>query len=218
MGQVDKLPLETTVYSLSESPPRPSTEAERRDDQRHMTLFRVGSIMVDGRRELCLIKNISAGGMMIRAYCTLVADTPIVIELKSGHPVAGRVAWVRESQVGVTFDQPIDVIDVLSHATAGPRPRMPRVEVDCHASLREGANVYRIAVQDVSQGGVKVRSDASLATNAEIVITLPGLEPQRGIVCWQHQGMVGLSFNRLLPLHELVGWLQVQREQIRAAG
>lgn len=214
----DKLPLETTVYSLSESPPRPDGESERRDDQRHMTLFRVGSIMIDGRRELCLIKNISAGGMMIRAYCALVADTAIVIELKSGQPVSGKVAWVRESQVGVTFDQPIDVIDILSHATGGPRPRMPRVEVDCHASLREGANVYRIAVQDVSQGGVKVRSDASLTTNAEIVVTLPGLEPQRGIVCWKHQGMIGLSFNRLLPLHELVGWLQVQREQIRAAG
>ncbi len=215
---VDKMPVETTVYSLSESPPRPSSDEERRDGDRHMTLFRVGSIMIDGQRELCLIKNISAGGMMIRAYCPLLADTPIVIELKSGLPVSGKVAWVHESQVGITFDQPIDVIDILSHASDGPRPRMPRVEVDCHASLREGANVYRVAVHDVSQGGIKVGCEAPLVTNADIVVTLPGIEPQRGIVCWQHQGVAGLSFNRLLPLHELVDWLQVQREQMRAAG
>ena len=78
---------------------------------------------------------------MIRAYCALTADTPVAIELKSGQPVSGKVAWVHDLQVGVTFDQPIDVIDILSHATDGPRPRMPRVEIDCHATLREGANV-----------------------------------------------------------------------------
>src|SRR3546814_20740937 len=74
----------------------------------------------------------------------------------------------------------------------------------CSSDLREGANVYRIAVQDVSQGGVKVRSDAALATNAEIVVTLPGLEPQRGIVCWHHQGMVGLRSEERSVGHECV--------------
>ena len=61
-------PVETTLYSLSSVPPAPAAEAERRDGERHMTLYRVGSIQVEDRRELCLIKNISAGGMMIRLY------------------------------------------------------------------------------------------------------------------------------------------------------
>ena len=45
-------PVETTLYSLSDEPPTPSGDCERREGERHMTLYRVGSILVDDRREL----------------------------------------------------------------------------------------------------------------------------------------------------------------------
>ena len=48
----------------------------------------------------------------------------------------------------------IDVIEILSASADGPRPRMPRVEVDCIATVRDGANVYRLPLCDISQGGV----------------------------------------------------------------
>ena len=44
-----------------------------------MTLYRVGSMLVENRRELCLIKNISAGGMMVRLYCSVAEGTPVTI-------------------------------------------------------------------------------------------------------------------------------------------
>ena len=56
--RVEEQPVETTLYSLSDRAPEP---AERRYDERYLTLFRVGSVTIDDRRELCLIKNISAG-------------------------------------------------------------------------------------------------------------------------------------------------------------
>ena len=66
--RVEEQPVETTLYSLSDRTPDP---VERRDGERYLTLFRVGTVMIEDRRELCLIKNISAGGMMIRPYCKL---------------------------------------------------------------------------------------------------------------------------------------------------
>ena len=63
---MEKQPAETTLYSLSDAPPQPANESDRRTGERHMTLYRVGSVMLDGHRELCLRRNISAGGMMIR--------------------------------------------------------------------------------------------------------------------------------------------------------
>ena len=71
---MEEQPVETTLYSLSDHTPDP---VERRDGDRYLTLFRVGTIMVEDRRELCLIKNISAGGMMIRPYCKLESGTPV---------------------------------------------------------------------------------------------------------------------------------------------
>lgn len=210
--------VETTLYSLSNTPPVPIAETERRDGERHMTLYRVGSILVENRRELCLIKNISAGGMMIRLYCAIAEGTPLTVELKSGQPITGRISWTRDNHAGISFDKPIDVIDILSSAMGGPRPRMPRIETNCHATVREGANALRVRACDISQGGVKIRSEAILAAGADVVVTLPGLEPQRGIACWCEGGFTGITFNRLIPLGELVAWLQVQRETQPSAG
>ena len=210
-------PVETTLYSLSDAPPAPSGDMERREGERHMTLYRVGSILVENRRELCLIKNISAGGMMVRLYCSVADDTPVKVELKSGQPIHGKISWTQDQNAGITFDQPIDVIDILSNSMEGPRPRMPRIEANCHATLREGANVLRVATCDISQGGLKIRTDTLLPEGADVVVTLPGLEPQPGIACWNSNGFAGITFNRLLPLGELVAWLRDQRELQRTA-
>ncbi|HEY0628360.1 MAG TPA: PilZ domain-containing protein [Sphingomicrobium sp.] len=211
---MDIQPVETTLYSLSDAPP--SASSDRRDGQRHMTLYRVGSILVEDRRELCLIKNISAGGMMIRLYCSIAEGTPVTIELKSGQPIGGKVGWTRDQNAGIEFDQPIDVIDILSTSMDGPRPRMPRIETDCFATLRDGANVIRVRLCDISQGGAKVACETVLSQGADIVIGLPGLEPQRGIACWSEGGFTGITFNRLIPLSELVAWLQHQRQEQRS--
>ena len=210
---MDKQPVETTLYSLSEAPPEPR---DRREGDRHMTLFRVGSLTIGTRRELCLIKNISAGGMMIRAYCPIRKSTSVSIELKSGQPVTGKASWVKGDNVGVTFDEPIDVIEILSASADGPRPRMPRIEVDCIATVRDGANVYRMLVCDISQGGLKAKGEPVLERGCDLSISLPGLEPQPAALRWQQDGHVGISFNRLIPLGELVAWLQGARDGIRA--
>ena len=215
---MDIQPVETTLYSLSDAPPAPSNDGDRRDGQRHMTLYRVGSILVENRRELCLIKNISAGGMMIRLYCSIADGTPITVELKSGQPISGKISWARDQNAGIAFDDPIDVIDILSTAMDGPRPRMPRIEINCYATLRDGSNVLRVQTCDISQGGVKIRCETLILPGAEVIVALPGLEAQRGIACWNDDGFTGITFNRLLPLGDLVAWLHDQRETQRTAG
>jgi hypothetical protein len=215
---VDIQPVETTLYSLSDAPPAPSGDPDRREGERHMTLYRVGSLLVEDRRELCLIKNISAGGMMVRLYCFVADGTPVTVELKSGQPIQGNISWTRGQNAGIAFTQSIDVIDILSNSMEGPRPRMPRIETECHATIREGANMLRVEACDISQGGVKIRTDAILPQGSDIVVTLPGLDAQAGIACWCSNGYAGIAFNRLLPLDQLVAWLKVHREVQRAAG
>lgn len=103
---MEQLPIETTTYSLSSEPPAPDC---RRGNQRHLTLFRVGSLAIGERRELCLIKNISAGGMMFHAYGTIVKGTRLSVELNCGQSIYGHVTWSRGRDIGVEFDTEIDV-------------------------------------------------------------------------------------------------------------
>ena len=204
--------VETTTYSLAASAP---TQPDRRGSDRYLSLLRVGSILVEGRRELCLIRNISAGGMMIRAYCDIPVDTPLSIELKQGDPVKGVVKWIEDDLTGVTFDEPIDVLLLLAPQGNAPRPRLPRIEVNCTAWVREDGDVIRTRVLNVSQGGVCVEARSSLTVGADVVITLPGLTPAAGVVKWSDGTAYGLGFNRALVLSELVEWLQEQQQEQR---
>lgn len=208
------LPLETTSISLDDAAP---ARPERRDGKRHLTLLRVGAITVEGRRELCLIKNISSGGMSIRPYCALATGTRVVIELKTGMSVPGLVAWVDGATAGVEFDQPVDVLDVLAATEDRPRPRMPRIAVDCFATVRDGAAVHRLRVCDISQGGLKLAGEPRIDAASDLSVTLPGMSPQPASLRWSSQGHVGITFNRLLALAELVEWLRAMRDQVHAA-
>lgn len=211
---VHEEPVETTSYSLSTAAPSP---VERREGERHLTLFRVGTIIIGDRRELCLIKNVSAGGMLIRAYSALVPGTAIMIEMKQGETIAAKVSWTKDECSGISFDSPVDVVDLLANSMTGPKPRMPRIEVCCIASVRQDGKVYGMRARDVSQGGTKVESERDLALGADVVVTLPGLPPMAGIVRWKEEGSYGITFNRLLALSDLVAWLQNQRELLRRA-
>ncbi|HEY4070529.1 MAG TPA: PilZ domain-containing protein [Sphingomicrobium sp.] len=207
--------VETTIYSLAASPPR---QPDRRGGERYLSLLRVGAIMVGEQRELCLIRNISAGGMMIRAYSDIPLGTALTVELKQGDPVSGIVKWVEDGLTGVTFDSPIDVLLLLAPPGDGPRPRLPRIEVECTAWVREDGDVIRTRVVNISQGGICVETPAPLTVGADIVVTLPALTPAAGVVKWNEGSTYGLAFNRALVLSELVEWLQQrQQEQRRSA-
>ena len=139
--------VEQTVYSLStDAPERP----DRRQGERYLSLLRVGALVVDGRRELCLVRNVSAGGMLIRPYSAITVGTRVSVELKHGETVSGVARWIEEGMVGIAFDQPIDVVTLLAPSEDGPQPRMPRIELNCTAWVREDADIYRSRTLDCS--------------------------------------------------------------------
>src|SRR5690349_19057571 len=174
---LDEEPVETTVYSLADLPPG---MPDRRSDERHMSLLRVGALLIGDRRELCLIRNISAGGMLIRAYSQIAAGTRLSVELKQGEPVHGSALWVQGELVGVSFDAPIDVVSLITTSSDSPRPRMPRLEVHCTAWVRDGATVHKTRAVNISQGGIRVERLKGIGTGTQVTVTLPGLPPEQG--------------------------------------
>ena len=85
---LDEQPVETTVASLTPLPPSlPGTPPTK-----GMSLLRVGSLIVGDRRRLCLIRNVSVGGMLI-ACSTIEPGARVAIELKQGEPVYGEALW-----------------------------------------------------------------------------------------------------------------------------
>lgn len=201
--------LEETTFSFSRQTPRPG---ERRRDPRHLTILRVGTLIVDGRRELCLMRNISAGGLMAHAYSRFAEGQRIAVEFKSNQQTPGFVSWISGSNVGIQFDELIDVEHMLAQSVLenGWRPRLPRVEVDRMATLRIGAATHWVSTRDISQGGIKIETDRPLEAGDDVVLVLDKFRPIQGVVRWHHDGQAGISFNQVIPFRELMDWLRAE--------
>jgi hypothetical protein len=200
--------VDETTLSLSTAAPPPP---DRRRQQRHLTILRIGALIVDGTRELCLVRNISAGGVMAHVYRHLEIGTRVAVEIKNDDPLPGRVVWESDSNVGIAFDQKIDVPDLLATSKLlgdGRRARRPRVQINRLAKVRCGAEVYFLDALDISQGGVKVAVEQDLPIDADVVVTLDGFRPLPGIVRWVANGHCGISFIQVIPIAELCEWLR----------
>ena len=129
--------FESTTVSLSTAVPRPM---ERREDDRVTAMLRIGKMTsAGGDEQLIRIKNLSAGGLMaIVTHPPLVGDR-IGVEVSSQN-IPSTVVWTRGDLVGVKYDQNIDLGELLAGRKQrhGFRPRPPRLDVPCKASVRVG--------------------------------------------------------------------------------
>lgn len=200
-----------TSFSTSGEVPQPP---ERRQGERVVTILRVGALIVDGQRELCLIRNMSAGGLLAHVYSRVETGQRVTVELKTHQQIDGRVVWVKDENAGIEFDMPVDITAMLANPPVldnGWKPRMPRVEVDRVASLRIGAATHWVQIRDISQGGVKIAWDQPIEVDTPVVITPENYGPVPGTVRWNGQGFCGISFNQLIPFDQLVKWLKQGR-------
>ena len=147
--------FESTTVSLSTAVPRP---AERRDEERISAMLRHGKLIDDsGHQQLIRIKNMSAGGIMAIVSRAPPVGEAVKIELSSER-IPATVVWTRDDMVGFKFDQNVDLGELLAgrKPRLGFRPRPPRLEIPCKASVRLGKVYYTVDVHDISLGGMKV--------------------------------------------------------------
>lgn len=205
-GGRDDTGFETTTVSLSTAVPRPT---ERRADDRVTALLRLGKLTdATGNQQLIKVKNLSAGGLMaIAAHAPRVGDE-VAIEL-SHQKIPASVVWTRDDLVGVKFDQNIDLGELLAGRKQrhGFRPRPPRLEIACKASVRVGKTYYTVDVRDISTGGMKVEPIAEYCVGKKVVVVVESLRPIKGEVRWYSDRRAGIVFDQPLEFDELAEWV-----------
>src|SRR3990170_6108830 len=187
---------------------------EQRGHKRHVALLRVALLHARGSKELCVVRNISPGGLSARVYRKLAGGEHVEVEFRSGERLGGNVVWERDWEVGITFPDLIDVDAVLASrwVTESGRGRsLPRIQIDCRGQLKMGARSYGVVLQDISQGGAKVQTQTPIMDGGGLVLSLPDLPPVAGVVRWVGGAEVGISFNECIPFDQLARWIQKHR-------
>lgn len=201
----DEVSFESTTFSLSTAVPRP---AERRGDEREVSSLRVAKLSSEDGDQLIRIRNISAGGLMADIAQTPPVGQQVSIELSS-QKIPGSVVWTREDTVGVKFDNNLDLGELLAGRKPrhGFRPRPPRLEVACKASVKVGKLYYTVDVHDISLGGMKVEPIDEYCVGKDVVVVVESLRPVRGQVRWYSDRKAGIVFHKELGFDELAEWI-----------
>ncbi|MES2120741.1 MAG: PilZ domain-containing protein [Pseudomonadota bacterium] len=198
--------FESTTVSLSTQVPRP---LERRSDERLSAMLRAAKLIdAKGEQQLIRIKNLSAGGL-----AAIVAQAPEVGEVvaieASSQKIPATVVWTRDDLVGLKFDQNVDLGELLAGRKPrhGFRPRPPRLEIECKASVRVGKVYYNVDVHDISLGGIKVEPIEEYCVGKKVIVVIESLRPIKGEVRWFSDRRAGIVFDRPLDFDELAEWV-----------
>jgi hypothetical protein len=201
-----EIEFDSTTVSLSTGVPRPM---ERRTDERVSAMLRVAKLTDGaGEQQLIKVKNLSAGGLMAIAGKTPEVGSSVNIELSS-QKIPGSVVWTRDDMVGVKFDQDVDLGELLAGRKPrhGFRPRPPRLEIACKASVRVGKLYYSVDVHDISLGGMKVEPIEEYCVGKKVIVVVESLRPIKGEVRWYSERRAGIVFDKPLDFDELAEWV-----------
>jgi hypothetical protein len=203
----EEIALESTTFSLSTEVPRPT---DQRTEERLLAILPVAKLVTDGKQDFCRIKNISAGGLMGEAASLqFETGTELYIELNSNQRIPGKVVWKRDTAIGIKFDQSVDIRELLANRRPrhGFRPRPPRLEVTCSATVKIGNLYHQTEVQDISLGGLKVALNDWQCVGKPVIVTVESLRPVRGKVQWYKGNLAGIVFDKSLTFDELAEWM-----------
>jgi hypothetical protein len=202
----DNIVFESTTFSLSTAVPRP---AERRGDDRVMATLRVAKLTEEnGREQLIRVRNVSAGGLMAEVGFAVEVGNPVTIEFGSQR-IPASVVWIREGTAGFKFESNIDLGELLAgrKPRLGFRPRPPRLEVNCKATVRLDDTYYNVEVHDISLGGMKVEPIEEYCLGRKVVVVVESLRPVKGEVRWFADRKAGIVFEQPLGFEELAEWV-----------
>ena len=204
-AEVDAAAFDSTTVSLSLAVPRPP---ERRSDERLLPTLRVAKLNSEIGEQLIRIRNMSAGGLMADCSRCPPIGSEVRVEFNS-QAITSTVVWIREGLIGLKFDQSLDLGELLAGRKPrhGFRPRPPRLEVACSASVKINKLYYKVEVHDMSLGGMKVGPIDEYCIGAKVVVVVESLRPIKGEVRWYSDRRAGIVFDRELSFEELAEWV-----------
>lgn len=190
----------------------PEARIDTRDDERQ-SVYRPVVIQSSHGAGLCLARSISPKGLKAKTCMDVNVDDRVSVYFSTDLVVPGWVAWSDGEMIGIEFEQPIDVHEVLSLFTQRPARgranRLPHLPIHCAAALTLNGRSAIIEVRDISQRGVQIAA-SFLQPGDQVELHVDGLERRQAVVQWIHTGIAGLSFVTPLAFDELAHWAAEQ--------
>ena len=187
-----------------------SPMADRRDEERQLSVRLTAKIIVAGRELPCRVHNISSGGANIETLANLTAEDRIRIEFRSNLSLAGKVRWQNGAFAGIEFTEPADVDAVLKKtgiSIARIKPRLPRYGCKVPAKLVTEQQTIDCEAIDISTNGVRLSQIKQVKPGESYMLVIAGLSRRKVLMVWSRDNQAGVKFLNPLRFDEFESWI-----------
>lgn len=176
---------------------------DRRGTSRFTILIRSAKLLDEDKEYLCVIRDVSEFGVKLRLYNEIPQGKTLGLELANGDRFAVRQVWSREGFGGFQFSGPVD-LERLIETESGPYPqRKLRLRTRIEGSIGWGDQSCPASLDNISQQGAAIRSDAHFAIDQLVRLDCPNLPTIYAKIRWRNQPHYGLIFEHTLPFEAL---------------
>lgn len=173
--------------------------------------FDPGAIYHSGVRTDCVIRKISALGATIGSALAPPLGERVSLEIATGQRPAGKIAWTGRGEIGVRFDDSIDVIALLNRqlvSQARERRTMPRLEVRATAHLKNGEQFRPATLRNISANGLQLEGDDLPAAGTFVSVFVDGLNIPSGEIVWARANLAGVELLEELNWSSIIPWVR----------
>lgn len=189
--------------------------ADLRSDMRLALLIRTAKLTCRFGEFLCIIRDVSQGGVKLRLFHALPEGVPLHLELANGDSFAIEHVWQKDDEAGFRFRESIDIKKFI--AESGRHPKRPlRLQLTCPATVHFDGKVYDATIRDVSRQGARIETLAPLALEQKVVLSSGQLPELEGTVRWRRNPDFGLALQHIFSFRELA--TTVARMQLAQRG
>lgn len=199
-------------------PAVPDTAPDQRAAKRFALVLRAAKLVAPSGEFLCVLRDVSAGGVRVRLFHELPPGEAFLLEIGSGAAYPIAPVWERGGYVGFKFaDGKVDANELVREAS--PFPKRPiRLRLERPGFVALGEEHRAATLSDISQHGAQIEVMPQLAAGERVRLVVPALPARTARVVWRRRWVHGLAFEqawRLDELAALIGELQLDGEADR---
>jgi hypothetical protein len=173
--------------------------------------FDLGAIHHSGSRQECAIRKNSALGVTIASDLSPALGDAVAVELANGQRAHGKIAWTGRHELGVRFEDSVDVIALLNRKLVSQtreRRTMPRLEVRSPAHLKFGGNLWPATLRNISARGLQIEGEELPVIGTYVSVFVQGLIVPAGEVVWRRDRLAGIELVEELSWTSIIPWVR----------
>lgn len=195
--------IATNTARLEEAPDTPG--ADQRAAPRFTLLIRAAKLVSAQGEFVCVIRDVSETGVSVRLFHALPSCTDYALHMPAGATYEVRCVWQRENEAGFTFEQSVQVGQLVNEASEYPK-RGLRLGLCFPVMVHTLSGSFDAVVENLSQQGARITCDQLLAIDQNVRIAAPGLTGKTGEVRakvrWRRERQYGVVFDDTFTLGE----------------